>query len=232
MKIVHVGRNNIDSDYAYVRKTKGQSPNIATNQKFILDLSPRYGKVGGDIDDFLELKEVGYVPSYIIPNLTTNFPVLAMTLDHPTKLLARLEKFNQDGMRDLFDSHYVDAVIIPPFVGRLAMLRNMYTSWSYIPREIWLYDFESPEIFKECNVMAELPMITGIITSIITDITRKGWLFNYSEIDSDCYYGTTYNNFALDKRYDFMVIYNRYVLECWLKGIRPLDFIEFLKGEK
>lgn len=233
IKICHVTndfKEQLKGDFIYVRPSNKKK--IGGTEPHIFDCSARYGRAGGSMQDVINHSNEGYNPKYIIPNSGKHLDsIVYSSLESTGKLMVRMEIGTKDELRELFDAYHVDAVIIPPFVGRLQMIREIYTSWRNITREIWFYDFESPEVFKEANVISELPIITGIITSYVNEVSKRGWLLNYSTVVSDMLGSFIYDQTWLDKDFIYGILYNKYVLECWLKGVKPLGLLEFLKGE-
>jgi hypothetical protein len=223
-------KEQLKGDFIYARpSTKTKFSGVFPH---IFDCSARYGRASGNLQDVINHRNEGYKPSYVIPHKGLDLSSASYTvLDSTSKLMVRMDKGTKDELRELFDSYYVDAVVIPPYAGRLQMIREIYTSWRNITREIWFYDFESVEVNKEAAVIGELPIITGIITSYVNEVSKRGWLLNYSTTPSDLLGNFIYDHTLLDKDFIYGILYNKYVLECWLKGIRPMGLLEFLKGE-
>ena len=233
VKICHVTndfKEQLKGDYIYARpSTKNK---FSGTEPHIYDCSPRYGKACGNLQDIINHRNEGYEPKYIIPNKGLGIcSAQYAVLDSTSKLLIRMEKGTKEELRELFDSYYVDGVIIQPFNGRLQMIREIYTNWRNINREIWFYDFETTDVYRESIIISELPIITGIITSFVNEVSKHGWLLNYSTVPSDMLGNFTYDKSWLDKDFIYGIIYNKYVLECWLKGMKPLGLLEFLKGD-
>lgn len=212
----------VTSDYEYCRWDVN-----GVNGSSIIDFTASYG--GPSVQhELITGAVVNCSPKTVIVNDTVDLETVFIPGNVQTLVKIRATKNIREQIRRILDDHRADGIVIADWHKYIPDLRDIDNTVR-IGKQIYLFEV-SQNIQGQMSIAFLTRFVTGVISAMPVQYANYGVVMTNNNLQFDI----PYPHFSLwseDKSMSIVGNYNQMAMYCWLNGIQPKGFNEFLKGE-